>query len=111
MPEAKTRTYKYFFWLILLFSGSIFFSCADEDCISIFNNHLLVSFIEADTLETGEIEFNEIDTLFYSVMAEGNDSVFYTADTLDLSPRYSRSDVHVVSFPGSGLKRQQTWNS
>lgn len=81
MPEGKKRSYKYFFWFILVFSGSLFFSCANENCTSIYNNHLLVSFIEADTLVTGEIEFNEIDTLFYSVMAEGNDSVFYTPDT------------------------------
>lgn len=82
MPEEKKRSYKYFFWSILVFSGSLFFSCANEDCISIFNNNLLVSFIDADTLESGKIEFHEIDTLFYSVKAEGNDSVFYTPDTV-----------------------------
>ena len=66
---------------MMMVGASLFFSCANEDCVSIFNNHLLVSFIDADTTESGDIEFNEIDTLFYSVKAEGNDSVLYTADT------------------------------
>jgi hypothetical protein len=64
-----------------IFIGQLFFSCAKEDCVSIFNNHLLVGFINADTLETGEIIFDDADTIFYSVKAEGNDSILYDPDS------------------------------
>ena len=82
MPEKKQRTYKIIFWSIIFLSGQLFYSCANEDCLSIFNNHLLVGFIQADTLENGDIVFDEADTLFYSVRAIGNDSTFYDADTI-----------------------------
>lgn len=82
MPGKRIKSYKCIFWSLALLNGSLLFSCANEDCISIFNNHLLVGFVNADTLETGEIVFNEIDTVFYSVTAAGNDSIFYEADTL-----------------------------
>jgi hypothetical protein len=55
----------------------LFSSCKDENCVSLANNYLLVDFLSADTLETGSIDFERKDTLFYSVVAVGNDSVFY----------------------------------
>jgi len=60
------------FLLIILFS-----SCKNEDCVSSANNYLLVNFLNLDTLETGAVEIKAKDTLFYSVVAVGNDSVFY----------------------------------
>ncbi|MCG8311490.1 MAG: hypothetical protein MI975_29145 [Cytophagales bacterium] len=82
MNEQKSRSIRSIFWGIVFLSGLIFFSCANEDCISIFNNHLLVEFIRADTLESGEIILEPVDTVFHEVTAIGNDSVFYTPDTL-----------------------------
>ena len=79
MPGKRTKSYKCFFWSLALLSGSLFFSCANEDCVSIFNNHLLVGFYESEISENGE--YPEIDTVFYSVKADGNDLVFYTPDT------------------------------
>ena len=69
------------FWLFGILIGQLFFSCANEDCVSIFNNHLLVGFINADTLESGDIVFNDADTIFYSIKAEWNDSIFYDPDS------------------------------
>jgi len=89
MPVEKGRSFRFNFWLIVIMSGNIFFSCANEDCVSIFNNHLLVSFIDADTLESGGIEFHEIDTLFYSVVAVGNDTVFYDSTDVVSTVRLS----------------------
>ena len=80
MPGKRISSHKIIFWSFSLFCGSLFFSCANEDCISIFNNYLLVEFINADTLASGEIEFSAVDTIFYSVTATGNDSVFYNPD-------------------------------
>jgi hypothetical protein len=59
--------------LIIIF----FSSCKDENCVSLANNYLLVDFLSADTLETGSIDFEPKDTLFYSVVAVGSDSVVY----------------------------------
>lgn len=77
MPEGKRSVYKFIFWTIVIVSGNIFFSCQNENCVSVFNNYLLVGFVDADTLESGDIEFPKKDTLFYSVTAIGNNSVFY----------------------------------
>lgn len=82
MPLGVSRSNRLFFWLILIVASNLFFSCKDEDCVSIFNNHLLVALVEPDTLETGEIRFNKKDTLFYAVRAIGNDSTFYGPDTI-----------------------------
>jgi hypothetical protein len=62
--------------------ANLFFSCQNEDCVSTFNNYLLVGFFERDTLEDGTINVIEKDTTFFAVMAIGNDSIFYDADTL-----------------------------
>lgn len=70
MPTEKNRSNKYIFWAIVMLGGNLFFSCQDEDCISIYNNYLMVSFKNANTQDP-------VDTIFYSVTAEGNDSVFY----------------------------------
>ena len=82
MHAEERRSYKIIFFLVVILGGNLFFSCQNEDCVSVFNNNLLVDFIKADTLESGEIEFHQIDTLFYSVTAEGNDSVFYDKNTI-----------------------------
>jgi len=42
-----------------------------------------VAFFEADTLESGEIDIGGIDTTFFAVIADGNDSVFYDPGTTD----------------------------
>lgn len=81
MPVRKKRSNFYIFLAILFLSSSVFFSCANEDCISVFNNHVLLGFVKVDTLESGEIKYSELDTIFYSVKALDNDSVFYEADT------------------------------
>ena len=81
MPRKKRRTYQLIFWIFGILIGQLFFSCAKEDCVSIFNNHLLVGFINADTLETGEIIFSDADTIFYSVKAVGNDTILYDPDS------------------------------
>lgn len=70
MPVEKRRSYKFIFWAIVMLGGNLFFSCQNEDCTSIYNNYLLVSFKNANTQDP-------VDTIFYSVTAEGNDSVFY----------------------------------
>ena len=80
MPAEKRRSYKFIFWVVFILGGNLFFSCQNENCVSVFNNYLLVGFINADTLQTGEIEFHKNDTIFYSVTAVGNDSVFYDKD-------------------------------
>lgn len=82
MPGKRISSYKIIFWSFSLLCGSLFFSCANEDCISIFNNHLLVEFVNADTLESGEIEFSPVDTMFYSITATGNDSILYNPDNI-----------------------------
>lgn len=82
MIVLNSRSIRSTFWMYIFFGGGVFFSCANEDCISIFNNNLLVGFIQADTLGTGEVIFTPIDTVFYKVTANGNDSVFYHPDTV-----------------------------
>lgn len=72
-------------WLancILAFGVLLLFSCQTEDCVSVFNNYLLVGFIEADTTELGDITFNEKDTVFHSVKAVGNDIIYYDRNTI-----------------------------
>lgn len=82
MPAEKRRSVKFIFWVLVILGLNLFLTCQNENCVSISNNDLLVSFINVDTLATGEIIFDEIDTLFYSVTAEGNDSVFYDKNTI-----------------------------
>ncbi len=81
MQVEKRRFRKFILWSILIVCGNIFFSCQNENCVSVFNNYLLVGFIEIDTLESGKVEFHPKDTLFYSVKAVGSDSVFYDQNT------------------------------
>jgi len=76
------RSYRLFFWSAILVSINLIFSCQNEDCVSTFNNEMLIGFFEADTLENGDVVIQEKDTVFYSVVADGNDSVFYDIDTL-----------------------------
>jgi hypothetical protein len=73
MQAEKRRSYKFIFWAIVILGGNLFSSCQDEDCVSIFNNYLLVGFED----ENGD----PVDTMFYSVTAIGNDAVFYDKDT------------------------------
>jgi hypothetical protein len=77
MPAEKEKSYRLFFWSIILLNAGLLFSCKNEDCISVFNNELLIDFLQADTLASGKIEFHAVDTVFYTIMAVGNDSVFY----------------------------------
>jgi len=77
MPLQRRNKPILFFLTILLVIGSILYSCKNEDCVSIYNNYLLIDFIKADTLDSGTIEFNPIDTVFYTITAVGSDSVFY----------------------------------
>jgi len=81
MPKIKRRAVRIIFWVFGIFIGQFFISCANEDCVSIFNNDLLVGFIDADTLESGDIVFSDADTIFYSIKAEGNDSIYYDPES------------------------------
>ena len=80
MSANKRRAITLLFFLLIAISLSWLSSCADEDCLSIYNNYLTVGFLKADTLANGKIELSELDTVFYSVTAEENDSVFYDKD-------------------------------
>ena len=86
MLEVERSSNRCSIWFVVIFSGGIFFSCANEDCVSIYNNYLLVGFVDADTLDSGEIEFHEIDTVFYSITAVGNDTIFY--DSTDVASTF-----------------------
>ncbi len=78
MLLEKTVSFKFSLLLIFFWGYFLLGSCKNEDCVSVFNNDLLVGFIMADTLKDGKVEFNPIDTVFYTIMAEDNkDSVFY----------------------------------
>ncbi len=83
MPEEQGRFYHLIFLWMIILGGSIFFSCQNEDCVSIYNNDLLVGFLQADTLEDGRIQFNEIDTVFYTVRAVGNDTIYYDSTDVE----------------------------
>ncbi len=82
MPAEKRRSVKFIFWGLFILGLNLFLSCQNENCVSIANNDLLIGFIRADTLDTGEIIFDEIDTLFYSATADGNDSIIYDKNTV-----------------------------
>jgi hypothetical protein len=75
MLTVISRSKKYIFFSLILI-GAVF-ACKTEDCLSTHNNYLLVGFIKSDTLENGNIAYSPLDTMFYSVAAVGNDSVFY----------------------------------
>jgi hypothetical protein len=89
MPQGVIRSYRLFFWSAILVSIHLIFSCQNEDCVSTFNNEMLIGFYDADTLENGDVVIQEKDTIFYSVVADGNDSIFYDVDTI----------VSVVTLP------------
>ena len=82
MTEEGKKPYRLIFWIMIIFYGGIFSSCANEDCVSVFNNNLLVGFLKLDTLESGEIVEVAVDTIFYEVMATGNDSILYGPETV-----------------------------
>ncbi|NJN27230.1 MAG: hypothetical protein HC819_15235 [Cyclobacteriaceae bacterium] len=79
MPVAaqKFGLFANFWILIPAILGMV--ACQTEDCTSISNNFLRVGFFKTDTMESGRVVITPIDTVFYSIMAEGNDSVFYDA--------------------------------
>jgi len=77
MQVTNRGSNKLYFFLVVVVIGNLFFSCQNEDCVSIYNNYLLVEFVQADTLESGKIEYSALDTVFYSVTAVGNETVFY----------------------------------
>lgn len=81
MQAEKRRSFKFIFFTIAIIYGSIFSSCQNENCVSVFNNYLLVGFVDIDTLVSGKVEFHPKDTMFYSVTAIGSDSVFYDKNT------------------------------
>ncbi len=81
MQAEKRRSFKFIFFTIAIIHGSIFSSCQNENCVSVFNNYLLVGFVDIDTLASGRVEFHPKDTLFYSVKAIGSDSIFYDKNT------------------------------
>lgn len=81
MPQGVIRSYRLFFWLAIIVVSNLLFSCKDEDCVSIFNNDMLLGFYETDTLETGEVIIEEKDTTFFAIIADGNDSTFYDPST------------------------------
>jgi len=79
MPAEKRRSNTWFFSSFLVLIGIVFFSCTSEDCVSTVNNYLLVGFFKKGINQAGE--HPEIDTVFYSVQADGNDVEFYTPGT------------------------------
>ena len=60
--------------VIFVLSGLMVLSCATEDCLSTYTNNFLVEFWKADSSATRPVAF-------YAIMAENNDSVFYTLDS------------------------------
>lgn len=66
-----------FLGITFVLTCNFFSSCKDENCVSTFNNDLLVSLMQADTLENGNVVFKALDTLFFEVRAVGNESVLY----------------------------------
>ena len=67
-----------YIWGLLLFIAAPFLllpvsSCQTEDCVSLSNNDLLVSFYESDSTELKEVAFNFVKAL-------KNDSIFYTSE-------------------------------
>lgn len=87
MPQRERRSSILIFWMSIVVSSGLLFSCADEDCFSVFNNDLLVNFYSVDTLTDGQVEIEPLDTIFYSVKALGNDSVYY--DSTDVTSRFA----------------------
>ncbi len=80
MPQG-VRIYKRIFIGFTFVLASYFLSsCKDEDCVSLFNNDLLVSLMQADTLENGSVVLTSLDTLFFEVKAAGSDSILYDYD-------------------------------
>ena len=100
MTVQNSRSSRSIFWVFNFFVGSIFFSCANEDCVSIANNYYLVGFFESELNNQGE--YPKIDTLFYSVTADGNDVVFYDPDTsvsvlsLPVNPSADRTSFELI---------------
>jgi hypothetical protein len=82
MQQGVRRSYRLLFWSAIIVGSNLIFSCQNEDCVSTFNNHLLVGFFDLDTLENGSIEQTPLDTVFYEIVALGNDSIFYNPDTV-----------------------------
>lgn len=82
MPAEKRRPYSFIFWVIVIIGGNLFYSCQDEECLSVYNNYLVVQFFDADTLVNGKVEYHPVDTFFYSITAIGNDLTFYNQDSV-----------------------------
>lgn len=82
MPAKKRKSYTFIFWAIIILGGNLFYSCQDEDCLSVYNNYLVVEFFKADTLVSGKIDYHPVDTFFYSITATGNDLIFYNQDSV-----------------------------
>jgi hypothetical protein len=77
------KSFRFIFWSAIILISNLIFSCQNEDCVSTFNNELLVGFYESDTLENGSVEMSEKDTVFYAIVADGNDSIFYSVDDVN----------------------------
>ena len=78
---------RFIFFMLVAGAGVLLMpACQNENCISIFNNDLLVDFLYADTLEDGSVKFSDIDTVFYTVKALGNDTVYY--DSTDVTSHF-----------------------
>lgn len=77
MLQGVRRYFRFFLGITFILACTFFSSCKDEDCVSTFNNDLLVSLMQADTLENGDVVNKSIDTLFFEVRAAGNNSIFY----------------------------------
>ena len=78
MSTEKTQSFKIFFLLLVVFGG-LFFSCANEDCVSVATNYYQIAFFDSEPNSSGN--FPSIDTLFYSVVADDNDYSYYGPDT------------------------------
>jgi hypothetical protein len=77
MPQGVKKYFRFFLGLTFILACTFFSSCKDENCVSTFNNDLLVSLLQTDTLENGNVVFKALDTLFFEVKAVANESVLY----------------------------------
>ncbi len=85
MLKAMCRTYLKVNWQWAILLAVLMCSCQDEDCVSVSNNDFLIGFVKADTLESGKVIYENVDTLFYKVTAESNDSILYDWHTRSLT--------------------------
>lgn len=98
MQAEKRRSYKFIFWAIIIFGGNIFFSCQDENCISVFNNDLILGFKDTTAVGSSNMDFY-VDTVFNSITAVGGDTVLYDrTDVASIFPLPVNPSADMTTF-------------